>query len=256
MCIRDRNTSDRAEIYTKGSVLYGLNWAKTEAGRMDELVVCEGDTDVIGCHLAGVERSVATCGTALTPDHARKMARFVKRVVLAFDSDGPGQAAADRVYGWESEFGLEFAVVDLPVGSDPGDLARSDPQRLQQAISEARPYLEFRVDRVLAAADTDSLEGRARAATEAMGLVAEHPEELVRDQYVMRIADRCMVSADEVRRRAETSTGDLAVRGRRVAVRRAISSCTENMWRSTRIRLSNPQRSWRWRDTGHLRMLC
>jgi DNA primase len=130
------------------------------------------------------------------------MARFVKRVVLAFDSDDPGQAAADRVYGWESEFGLEFAVVDLPVGSDPGDLARSDPERLRQAISEARPYLEFRVDRVLALADTDSLEGRARAATEAMGLVAEHPEELVRDQYVMRIADRCLVSADEVRRLA------------------------------------------------------
>ncbi|MEE2767686.1 MAG: DNA primase [Actinomycetota bacterium] len=200
-----KNTSDRAEIYTKSSVLYGLHWAKTEAGRMDELVVCEGYTDVIGCHMAGVERSVATCGTALTPEHARKMARFVKRVVLAFDSDGPGQAAAERVYGWESEFGLQFAVADLPIGSDPGDLARSDPQGLRQAISEARPYLEFRVDRVLAAADTGSFEGRARVATEAMALVAEHPAELVRDQYVMRIADRCLVSADEVRRLAKAA---------------------------------------------------
>lgn len=197
-----KNTSDRAEVYSKSRTLYGLNWAKTEAGRMDELVVCEGYTDVIGCHLAGVERSVATCGTALTPDHARKMARFAKRAVLAFDADGPGQAAAERLYGWESEFGLQFEVADLPAGFDPSDLAFSDPDDLQRAVLEARPYLEFRVDRVLGRANMDSLEGRARAATEAMALVAEHPDELVRDQYVMRIADRCRVSAEEVRRLA------------------------------------------------------
>ena len=216
-----KNTSDRAEIYSKSQILYGLNWAKTEAGRMDELVVCEGYTDVIGCHLAGVERSVATCGTALTPDHARKMARFVKRVVLAFDADGPGQAAAERVYGWESEFGLQFAVADLPAGSDPGDLARSDPEGMQRAIVEARPYLEFRVDRVLERAEMDSLEGRARAATEAMVLVAEHPEELVRDQYVMRIADRCLVSADEVRRLATAGGRNSPSSGQRPDVRLA-----------------------------------
>jgi len=216
-----KNTSDRAEVYSKSQILYGLNWAKTEAGRMDELVVCEGYTDVIGCHLAGVERSVATCGTALTPDHARKMARFVKRVVLAFDADGPGQAAAERVYGWESEFGLQFAVADLPAGSDPGDLAHSDPEGMQRAIAEARPYLEFRVDRVLERAEMDSLEGRARAATEAMGLVAEHPEELVRDQYVMRIADRCLVSADEVRRLATVGGRNSRSSGQRPDVRSA-----------------------------------
>ena len=216
-----KNTSDRSEIYSKSQILYGLNWAKTEAGRMDELVVCEGYTDVIGCHLAGVERSVATCGTALTPDHARKMARFVKRVVLAFDADGPGQAAAERVYGWESEFGLQFAVADLPAGSDPGDLARSDPEGMQRAIAEARPYLEFRVDRALERAEMDSLEGRARAATEAMVLVAEHPEELVRDQYVMRIADRCLVSADEVRRLTKVGGRNSPSSGRRPDARSA-----------------------------------
>ena len=216
-----KNTSDRAEIYSKSQILYGLNWAKTEAGRTDELVVCEGYTDVIGCHLAGVERSVATCGTALTPDHARKMARFVKRVVLAFDADGPGQAAAERLYGWESEFGLQFAVADLPAGSDPGDLAHSDPEGMQRAIAEARPYLEFRVDRVLERAEMDSLEGRARAATEAMVLVAEHPEELVRDQYVMRIADRCLVSADEVRRLATAGGRNSRSSGQRPDVRSA-----------------------------------
>lgn len=200
-----KNTSDAAEYYSKSDVLYGLHWAKAEAGRTDELVVCEGYTDVIGCHLAGIERAVATCGTALTPSHARLMGRFAKRVVLAFDADGAGQAAAERVYAWEEEFGLRFVVAALPPGSDPGDLAGSDPDGLRAAIEGARPFLEFRVDRVLDRGDLDSAEGRAAAATEAMGLVAEHPDAMVRDQYAMRIADRCLVGVDEVRRRGEAA---------------------------------------------------
>ena len=213
-----KNTSDAAEFYSKSEVLYGLHWAKSEAGRTDELVVCEGYTDVIGCHLAGIERAVATCGTVLTPQHARTMGRFASHIVLAFDADGAGQAAAERVYAWEEEFGLRFAVAALPAGADPGDLAENDPDGLRTVIEQARPFLEFRVDRELDRSDLDSAEGRALAVTAAMRLVVEHPDALVRDQYVMRIADRCMVSADEVRRRAETSTRDLAVRGRRVAV--------------------------------------
>jgi len=129
------------------------------------------------------------------------MGRFAKRVVLAFDADGAGQAAAERVYAWEEEFGLRFAVAALPDGADPGDLAGSDPDGLRLAIEEARPFLEFRVDRVLARSDLDSAEGRAATATEAMALVSEHPDAMVRDQYAMRIADRCLVGVDEVRRR-------------------------------------------------------
>ena len=199
-----KNTSDAAEFYSKGQVLYGLHWAKAEAGRTDELVVCEGYTDVIGFHQAGIERSVATCGTAMTADHARKLARFAPRIVLAYDADGAGQAAAERVYAWEEEFGLRFAVAALPEGADPGDMARSDPDGLGRAIAEARPFLEFRVDRALGRGDLDTMEGRALAAAEAMALVTEHPNPLVRDQYVVSIADRCRVSVEEVRRLARS----------------------------------------------------
>ena len=204
-----KNTSDAAEYYSKSEVLYGLHWAKAEAGRLDELVVCEGYTDVIGCHLVGIERAVATCGTALTPSHARLIGRFAKRVVLAFDADGAGQAAAERVYAWEEEFGLQFAVAALPEGADPGDLAGSAPDVLQRAITDARPFLEFRVDRVLVRGDLGSAKGRARAATAAMARVAEHPDALVRDQYAMGIADRCQVGIDELRRRGAVAAAQV-----------------------------------------------
>ena len=197
-----KNTSDGAEIYSKSQILYGLNWAKEEAGRIDELVVCEGYTDVIGCHEAGISRAVATCGTALTKEHVRKMSRFAKKVVLAFDADNAGQSAAEKVYEWESEFDVLFKVADLPEGQDPGDLAFSNPDDLKQIIDTAKPHMQFRVDRVLKKGDFESKEGRAKVAIEAMKVVAQHPDELIRDQYIVQIADKCLIAADEIRRRA------------------------------------------------------
>ncbi len=84
-----RNSAE-SPIYAKRRTLYGLNWAKAEVARTGEAVVCEGYTDVIGFFQAGVPRAVATCGTALTEDHFRLLARFCSRVVLAFDADERG----------------------------------------------------------------------------------------------------------------------------------------------------------------------
>ena len=213
-----KNTSDEAEIYSKSQILYGPNWAKEEAGRVDELVVCEGYTDVIGCHEAGISRAIATCGTALTQEHVRKMSRFAKKVVLAFDADNAGQSAAEKVYEWESEFDVLFKVADLPEGQDPGDLAFSDPNELNRIVENAKPHMQFRVDRVLGKGDFESNEGRARAAIEAMKVVAQHPDELIRDQYIVQIADKCLIGADEIRRRAskENSKVEKGVTAREV----------------------------------------
>jgi len=78
-------------------------------------------------------------------------------------------------------------------------LAREDPALLRKAVEEARPFLEFRVDRLLGTADLRTVEGRARAAGAAMGLVNEHPNALVRDQYLMQVADRCRVDPERLR---------------------------------------------------------
>tara|TARA_Y100000748_G_scaffold137066_1_gene114957 strand:+ start:4454 stop:6235 length:1782 start_codon:yes stop_codon:yes gene_type:complete len=198
-----KNTSDGAKIYSKSEVLYGLNWAKTEAGKLSEIVVCEGYTDVIGAHLAGVERAVATCGTAMTEKHAKKLRRFAPRIVLAFDADNAGQAAAERVYGWEEEFGLEFAIANLPEGLDPGELSKDDPAALRRSIEEAKPFLQFLVDRELKRGDLSTPEHQVHTAEEAARLVTEHPNPMVRDSYVIQIADTCRVNPEELRRRMQ-----------------------------------------------------
>ena len=194
-----KNTTE-TPLYNKSKVLYGLDRSKTSIVTAGTAVVCEGYTDVIGFHRAGVPLAVATCGTALTDDHVRLLTRFAaRRLVLAFDADSAGQAAAERFYRWEREHDLEVAVADLPPGQDPADVAGSDPERLVAAVEGATPFLRFRLDRAFAAADLASNEGRARAAERALEIVAEHPTDLVRDQYVMDVASRCRVEPDRLR---------------------------------------------------------
>ncbi len=190
-------------LYDKSKVLYGLNWAKADAVNHNEVVVCEGYTDVIGFARAGVPRAVATCGTALTEEHVRQLKRFTRRVVLAYDADEAGRTAAERVYAWERAHEIEVAVVDLPAGSDPDELARSDPERLRRAVEEAQPFLAFRLARVLSGADLRSAEARARLAESALEVIAEHPDPLVRDQYVMELADTARIEAPRLRERLE-----------------------------------------------------
>lgn len=184
-----RNSPESA-IYSKSSTLYGLNWAKGEVAKAHEVIVCEGYTDVIGFATAGVPRAVATCGTALTEQHFRLLSRFAKKIVLSFDADNAGQNAAARLYEFERRHDVELAIAELPQGSDPGDLARKDPARLRDAVSSSLPFLGFRVDRALAEFDLSNPEGRSRAATAAIAAIAEHPSDLVRDQYIVNVADR------------------------------------------------------------------
>ena len=195
-----KNSVD-SSIYNKSRLLYGLNWSKADIVRADEAIVCEGYTDVIGFAKAGVPRAVATCGTALTEDHVKVLRSFARRVVLAFDADAAGQNAAERVYAWERQYDLDVAVASFPGGADPAELAQTDPGALATAVAEAKPFLKFRLDRVLDAARFDTPEQRVRAAEAAMAVVQEHPSDMVRDQYLLEVAARCRVDENQLRNR-------------------------------------------------------
>ena len=186
-------------VYDKSNVVYGLNWAKQAIVQRGQIVMCEGYTDVIGLQRAGVEEAVATCGTALADGHIRLITKFARRIVLAYDADAAGQAAAERYYAWEQRYGVEIRVAALPEGDDPAEVARRDPAALGTAIREARPFLSFQLERLFERSDLTAPEGRVRAAAAAMGLVAAHPNELVRDQYLMEVADRCRVAPERLR---------------------------------------------------------
>jgi DNA primase len=193
-----KNTAETA-IYHKSRLLYGLNFAKAEIVAQGEVVICEGYTDVMAFALSGVPIAVATCGTALADEHFLTLKNLARKVTLAYDGDAAGQAAAERCYQWEQRFEVQFQVADLPAGRDPADVWKDDPQQLVAAVKGAQPFLEFRLERLLRAADTSTLEGRARTAHDGAVLIGEHPNDLVRDQYVMKLAGRLEIEPDRVR---------------------------------------------------------
>jgi len=195
--------SPETKVYQKSKTLYGLNWAKNDVVKADQVIVCEGYTDVIGFHRAGVPRAVATCGTAFTEEHVRVLKRFASKVVLAFDADAAGQGAAEKFYEWERKYKVEVSVARFPEGKDPGDLASSDPDALAAAIDDAMPFLGFRVNRVVSQASLRSPEDRARVATRALEVINEHPDVNVRKLYAGEVAARVGIPVADLSRQAE-----------------------------------------------------
>ncbi len=204
--------SSETPIYAKSRTLYGLHWAKADIVTSDQVIVCEGYTDVIGFHRAGIKRAVATCGTALTEEHVRLMKRYASNVVLAFDADSAGQGAAAKFYEWEQKYQLRVFVARFPKGSDPGELSQTNPDALRDAVDKALPFLKFRLDRVLAARPLRSNEDRVGAAREAMAVVNEHPDLDIRKLYAIEVAGHVGLPEADVVKAAVTRSNRPEIR--------------------------------------------
>ena len=204
--------SSETTIYAKSKTLYGLNWAKQDIVAADEVIVCEGYTDVIGFHRSGISRAVATCGTALTEEHVRLLKRFANKVILAFDADAAGQGAAERFYEWESRYKLQVFVAKFPDGKDPGELAMTNPEALAAAIKDAKPFLGFRLQRTLDAGSIASPEARSRTAQQAMAVINEHPDKNVRKIYAGEVASHVGIPAVDLMQLAERGSRKPEVR--------------------------------------------
>ncbi|HXB16319.1 MAG TPA: DNA primase [Solirubrobacteraceae bacterium] len=156
------NTADN-DVYHKGKHLYGAQLARSQAAKAGELVLCEGYTDVIAMHQAGMANAVGLMGTALTGDQVGELARMAQTVLLALDADAAGQEAMLRASALASRRKLELRVVPLPAGADPAELIqREGPDAMAQAVSRSVPFVRFRVERELDSGDERSPEGRDR----------------------------------------------------------------------------------------------
>lgn len=193
--------SPESAVYHKAKVLYGLHTARSPMARENRAVVVEGYTDVIACHLAGIETAVATCGTALGEDHFDLLRRFADRVVLAFDADQAGAGAALR--GGElqtpTDLGIDLRVARMSEGRDPADLvADGDVDLLRKAIDESVPFVAFQIGQVLGDHDLSEVEGRTRALRAVAPLVARLDDGVARREYAREIARGTGIDPDLV----------------------------------------------------------
>ena len=181
--------SPETAVYHKGQTLYGLYQARDAMRHNGEALVVEGYFDVLALHRAGFPGAVATCGTALTADHARLLKRYADKILLIFDEDAAGRQATFRAMDALVPAGLLVSVVTMPVGEDPDSLLKEKGEEgFRLCLDAARPVLEVFIEDQLRVND-ESVEGRARAAEQVLERIKRLPGDLQRSLYVKRLAE-------------------------------------------------------------------
>ena len=187
-------------LFTKGTLLYGLDLAKEAIRRRGRAILVEGYTDVISMHAAGYPEAVGSMGTALTEAQARLLARYTDRVVIAYDRDAAGSAASLRGMVILREAGLRVEVAQLPEGEDPDSLARTQGQgAVEEVLEGAKPFHRFFLDSLEARYDLDSLEGKERALAEARELWPHVRSLPLRQELAHGLAELLSLPEEEVR---------------------------------------------------------
>ncbi len=200
------NTPETA-IYHKAQVLYGLDLAKRDISKTRRVVVVEGYTDVMACHLAGVTTAIATSGTSFGVEHIRVLRRVLGddsglgEVVFTFDGDAAGQQAAMRAFAEEQRFAAQTFVAVAPDGLDPCDLRLARGDAAVRALVETKtPMFEFVIRTSLARYDLETVEGRVAALRTAAPIVAEIRDPALRPGYTRELARMLGMELAEVTR--------------------------------------------------------
>ncbi|HEX3435102.1 MAG TPA: DNA primase [Solirubrobacteraceae bacterium] len=201
------NTSDN-DVYHKGLHLYGADLARAHAARAGSVILCEGYTDAIALHQAGMRNAVGLMGTALTGDQVGELSRMAQTVLLALDADSAGQEAMLRAAGLAAKRSLELRVVPLPAGADPADLIQTEgAQAMADVVTRSVPFVRFRVERVLAAGDDSSPEGRDRMVEDLRPVFAQLGPGAMRDELVRMASGRLEVAASVFEQRLAARGG-------------------------------------------------
>jgi DNA primase len=205
-------------VYHKSKVLYGLDVAKRQIAKKHQVVIVEGYTDVMACHLAGIDTAVATCGTAFGADHIPLIRRVLGdsehsvdqsrgEVIFTFDPDEAGQKAASKAFADQGKFVAQTYVAVPPEGLDPCDvrIERGDAA-LRDVIDSRRPMYEFMIKRVMEGMDLNTVEGRAHALRQALQVVATIRDGIVRQGYVRELAGWLGMEPAEVSRELQQTS--------------------------------------------------
>lgn len=219
--------SPQSAIFDKSALLYGLDLAKDEIRRRDQVVIVEGYMDAIAAHQFGHPNVVAAMGTAVTEPQVALLKRLTKHVVLAFDADTAGQMATVRgletvqnaldhetvpvpdargVIHWERRLNAEISIVDLPNGKDPDELLRRSPERWPEIVAAARPFLDFFLDTMTAGIALDDARAKAEAVQRAAPVLHQIADRIVQAHYVARLASKLRLDERVVQSEVRRST--------------------------------------------------
>jgi len=192
--------SPETALFNKSQVLYGLNFAGPAIRKTGRAVLLEGYMDVIACHQAGFDYTVAPLGTSLTPDHARLLKRYTDNVIVLFDPDAAGIKAALRGALILIEQGLFVKVASLSDGLDPDEyIAKYGKESFETVLNHAQDLIEFHTHLQLNAY-AKPLQPQAKTAiiNELTETVLKQADPIVRREWVKYIAEQIQVEEELV----------------------------------------------------------
>lgn len=189
--------SPETVLFTKSHVLYGLNFAGPAIRKSGRAVLLEGYMDVIACHQAGAEYTVAPLGTSLTEEHARLLKRYTDNVTVLFDPDAAGIKAALRGALILIERGLFVKVASLPEGLDPDEyIAKYGKDSFENILDTAQDLMAFHTGLQLDLYEKPlQAQDKMRIIAELAETIAKQPDEIVRREWAKYVAEH--VGVDE-----------------------------------------------------------
>jgi DNA primase len=191
-------------LLKKGEMLYALNLAKEDAIQKKTLVLVEGYTDVIRAHMHGFNNVVASMGTALTQTQARLCARFVGKVVLAFDQDLAGQLATLRGIRALLNEGLDVRMLQLEPGTDPDDFIQTKGiEAFSKLVDDAKPFFDVFVQMLQAQFDIGSFEGKKQLLDAALPLLQGLSNLHWRSHIITELSSTLNLPYEEIERLAQ-----------------------------------------------------
>lgn len=203
--------SPESRIYHKGDLLFGLRWSRAAIRRGEMALVVEGYVDYVSLASHGVENVVAPLGTAMTSVQAELIARYAPRVVLLYDSDAAGLKATFRSADELLKAGVEVLVATLPEGDDPDSVVqRGGAELLHQLVLDAQDVLERKIQILERKGAFSSIAGKRRAVDKLLPTVRATADEVLRELYISRIADRTGLPRETIGK--EVTEGEVATR--------------------------------------------
>lgn len=240
------NTPETA-IFKKRSVLYGINYAKNS--KRENMILVEGNMDVITLHQAGFDNAVATMGTALTEEHARILSRYTKELVLCYDNDNAGKDATQRAIGILKNADFAVKVLQLPRRrSDDGELVKQDADdfikyqgapAFEKLLSGSADQVEYRLEVIQGKYDLSADDQRAAFLKEAAAMVASLPSPVEREIYGNRAAAAAGVSGETMAAEVENARRSGARKLRRQEERQAMTPVNNFQPKERELRYEN-----------------
>lgn len=199
--------SPETPAFSKGKMLYGLNWARNAIRRAERVFLVEGYFDLVRLVVAGIEEVVAPLGTALTAEQAGLVTRYSKNVFLLYDADRAGQKATFRAGDELLRQGASVRVVSMPPGDDPDSFARKKGREgVERQVADAIDVMERKIQILERGGWFADLHRRRRAIDYLLPTIRAAADPVTRDMYIGRAAEASGVDRSVLQQEAGTAT--------------------------------------------------